>query len=157
MMQPDAHAIRLRLTLPVTRFGFGPLAFDPVEQFLGVSVRDVLDSLLEAEPYKRPSSGGTAIEVFPLALPPGEGAFVPFGQFGELGFRNDDGLLALTVPISMVRLLKTQAGPMLVRGPERRLSADGTSTVAESWLRLRPGSRAAMPLGMLGEMGLEAG
>ena len=36
-------------------------------------------------------------------------------------------------------------------------SADGTSTVAESWLRLRPGSRAAMPLGMLGEMGLEAG
>ena len=156
MMRPDPRAIRLRLTLPVTRFGFDSLAFDPVAQFLGVSVRDVLESLLEGEPYKRPSPNGSAVDVYPLALPPGEGAFVPFGQFGEIGFRIDDGLLALTVPTSMVRMVLAQAGTMVVRGPERRLSSDGTSAVVDSWLRLRSGARAAVPLGMLGEMEIEA-
>lgn len=157
MMRSDPGAIRVRVTLPVTRLGFGVLAFDPVAQFLGVSVRDVLDSLLEGEPYQRPSAAGAAVEVFPLALPPGEGAFIPIGALGELGFRNDRGLLAVTVPNSMAGWMQRQAGDMLVRGPEQRRSSEGNATVVDAWLRLRPGARAAMPLGMLGELGIEAG
>lgn len=153
--RPDG-AIRVRVTLPVTRLGFGAFAFDPVTQFLGVSVRDLLESLLEAEPYQRPSASGTATDVFPLALPDGEGAFVPIGPLGELGFRNDRGLLAITVPLSMTGWLRSQAGAMIVRGPEQRRSSDGGSVVADAWLRLRPGVRAAMPLGLLGELGIEA-
>jgi len=43
-----------------------------------------------------------------------------------------------------------------VRGPERGPSLDGTAAVVTCWLRLRPGMRAAMPLGSLGELGIEA-
>ena len=156
MTAHDPRAIRFRLTLPCLRLGLGPLAFDPVAQLLGVSVADVLASLLEAEPYRRPSATGTAVEVFPLALPAGEGAFVPVGSFGEVGLHNDGGLLAVTVPLGAAGWLRDRAGDLRVRGPKRRPSSDGSAMVAEVWLRLRPGARASVPLGLLGEMGLEA-
>jgi hypothetical protein len=36
-------------------------------------------------------------------------------------------------------------------------SMDGSARVAEAWVRLRPGMRASVPLGALGECGVEAG
>lgn len=73
---PDG-AIRFNLTLPVLRIGFGPFSIDPVEQFIGAKLTDILESLLTGPVFRRPSVAGPAIEVYPLALPEGEGASVP--------------------------------------------------------------------------------
>ena len=149
--------IRVNLTMPVTRVGFGPFSFDPVEQLIGAPLSEILSSLMVAPVQRRPSLAGPACEVYPLALPPGEGATVPLGQFGELGFANQDGLLVLTVPWGMATWLREKLGDALVRGPEAALSLDGTARVAQAWVRLRSGMRASFPLGGLGEMGVEAG
>lgn len=156
MRQPEPDDIRVRLTAPATRITFGPLVVDPLAELLGVSLREVLDSLLEAEPYQRASPRGAAVETFPLALPAGEGIVVPVGPLGEIALENDAGLLALTVPAVMAGWVVAQAAGMVVRGPERQPTADGRVTVALLWLRLRPGARAAIPLGLLGEMAIEA-
>ena len=37
-----ADAIRVNVAMPVTRLGLGPFSFDPVEQMLGVPIRDIL-------------------------------------------------------------------------------------------------------------------
>ena len=65
---------------------------------------------------RRPSEAGAAIEVYPLALPDGEGASIPLGQWGEVGFANRDGLLVLTVPWSMAGWLRQRLGDAIVRG-----------------------------------------
>ena len=149
-------AIRVNLTLPVTRLGFGPFSFDPIEQMIGCPVAELLASLMTGPTYRRPSAAGPAVEVYPLALPRGEGASVPLGQWGEIGFANEDGLLALTVPWGMAGWLQSKLGESLVRGPEPGLSQDGTARVALALVRVRPGMAAGFPLGALGELGLEA-
>ncbi len=151
------RAIRVNLTMPVTRLGFGIFQFDPVEQMIGAPLASLLESLMVGPVERRPSLSGAAVEVYPLALPPGEGATIPLGQFGELGFHNTDGLLALTVPWGMASWLRAKLGDAIVRGPEAALSLDGTARVAQAWVRLRPGMRASFPLGALGEVGVEAG
>ena len=153
----DDGAIRVNLTLPVTRLGFGPFSFDPIEQMIGCPLADILESLMPGPTYRRPSATGAAVEVYPLALPRGEGASVPLGQWGEIGFANRDGLLALTVPWGMSGWLRGKLGDAIVRGPEAGLSLDATARVAHALVRLRPGMAASFPLGALGEVGLEAG
>ncbi|MFT5585862.1 MAG: hypothetical protein ACI9VR_003455, partial [Cognaticolwellia sp.] len=76
------QAVRVNLTMPVTRIGFGPFSFDPVEQMIGPPLVSLLESLMVAPVSRRPSLAGPAVEVYPLALPPGEGATIPLGQFG---------------------------------------------------------------------------
>lgn len=154
--RPDPAAIRFQLVLPVTRLEIGGVGFDPLEQFLGKPVRQILASLLTAEPFRRPSPSGPAVEVYPLHLPPGEGAFIPLAPWGELGFHNDRGLLRLTVPLQTSPWLQGRFGAALVRGPEPTLSTDRTAMVAHAWIRLQPGMRAAWPLGSFGELGIEA-
>lgn len=152
-----ARAIRVNVTVPVTRIGFGPFSFDPLEQMIGAKLADLLEPLMVGPVTRRPSEAGAAIEVYPLALPDGEGASIPLGQWGEVGFANHDGLLVLTVPWSMAGWLRQRLGDAIVRGPEAGLSMDGSARVAEAWVRLRPGMRASVPLGALGECGVEAG
>lgn len=156
MRRPEPDEIHVRLTVPLTRVGVGPLSFDPLAEFLGVSLHELLESLLDGVPYVRRSLTGASVEVFPLSLPAGDGAFVPLGALGELGFTNDDGLLAITTPAVMARWLTLQVGELIVRGPERRGAVDGRSQVVDAWVCLRPGARTAIPLGLFGEMGLEA-
>ena len=55
--------------------------------------------LLRGEPYVR-TAGGANVEVFRLALSPGTRVSIPLGTYGELAVANDEGLLALTVPVS---------------------------------------------------------
>lgn len=153
----DDGAIRVNLTLPVTRLGFGPFSFDPVEQMIGMPLAELLESLLVGPTYRRPSAAGPAVEVYPLALPPGEGATIPLGHWGEVGFANADGILALTVPLGMAGWLRQRLGGAIVRGPQEGVSLDGTARVANVWVRLRPGMSASFPLGALGEVGIEAG
>lgn len=149
--------IRVNLCVPITRIGFGPFSVDPLEQMIGAPLVDILDSLMTGPKYRRPSSAGPAVEVYPLALPEGEGVSIPLAQFGELGVANQQGLLALTVPWGMASWLRQKFGDAVVRGPEQGLSLDGTARVANAWVRLRPGMRASFPLGALGEVGVEAG
>jgi hypothetical protein len=150
-------SIRINLTLPVLRFGIGPFSIDPVESFIGAKVSDILESLMTGPVFRRPSVSGPAIEVYPLALPEGEGASVPLGQWGELGFANEGGLLLLTVPLAFSGWVRQRFGDAVVRGPVEGLSQDGTARVARYAVRVKAGMKAAIPLGGLGEIGVEGG
>jgi hypothetical protein len=151
-----ADAILLNLRMPVTRIGFGPLSFDPVEHLVGTKLSNLLEPLMTGPVFRRPSDAGPAVEVYPLALPEGEGASIPLGQFGEIGFKNERGLLVLMVPWGMASWLRQKFGDAIVRGPEEGRSLDGTAKVATVSVRLRVGMRASVALGAVGEIGLEA-
>lgn len=151
------RSIRFRLVLPVTRLGVGVFSFDPIEQLVGAPVAELLEPLMTGPVERRPSVAGPAVDVYPLALPEGEGMAIPLGQFGELGFANRDGLLELTVPLRAEAWLTAKLGAALVRGPERGLSLDGAARVSRVWIRVTPGVRASVPLGTFGEAAVEAG
>jgi hypothetical protein len=152
----EDRAIRFSLVLPVTRLGVGIWSFDPIEQLVGAPVADLLEPLMTEPVVRRPSPAGPAVDVYSLALPEGEGMAIPLGQFGELGFANRDGLLKLTVPLRAEAWLTAKLGDALVLGPERGLSLDGAARVSRVWVRVAPGVRASLPLGTLGEAGIEA-
>lgn len=154
--QQASPALRFNVTLPVTKLGFGPFQFDPLTQIVGQPIANVLEPLRVGDVTRRPSTSGTAVEVHPLALPDGEGLVVPLGQFGELGFRASSGYLVLTVPAAVKGWVGKRLEGMIVKGPTEATSLNGTARVAEFWVQLRPGARASVPLGMLGEIGVEA-
>jgi hypothetical protein len=81
-------AIRVDVTLPVLRIGMGPYTFDPLERLLGAPVEDLLGSLMAGPVVQRRTESGLTLDVYPLALPDGEGATLPLGGLGELGFFN---------------------------------------------------------------------
>ncbi len=149
-------AIRFNLVLPSARLGLGPFAFDPIEQAIGAPVADILKSLMTGPVTQRPSQAGPAVDVYTLALPDGEGLTLPLGRWGEIGFFNREGILVLTVPLPAASWIQRKLASAIVRGPEQLLSQDGTARVARFALRLQPGMSAAFPLGMLGEVGIEA-
>lgn len=148
--------LRVNVTLPVTRMGVGPFSFDPLEQLIGAPVTELLGALLAGPVVRRASATGAAVDVYPLALPDGEGATIPLGAWGEVGFRNDAGTLVLTVPWAMASWLRDRLGDARVRGPEPAAALEGGARVAQVWVRPRRGMRAALPLGALGECGVEA-
>ena len=148
-------AIRFNLVLPTARFGFGPISFNPIEQAIGAPVTDILESLMTGPVTQRPSAAGPAIDVYPLALPDGEGLTIPLGRWGELGFRNEKGLLILTVPLPAATWVQRKLASSIERGPDHMLSQDRTARVVRFRLRLQPGLSAAFPLGVLGDVGLE--
>ncbi len=149
-------AIRFNLVLPAAKLGFGPFSIDPIAEVVGAPVADILESLMTGPVSQRPSGAGPAVDVYPLALPDGEGLTMPLGRWGELGLFNHEGLLVLTVPLPAATWIQRRLARAVVRGPEHLLSQDGTARVAQFWLRLQPEMSAAFPLGMLGEVGLEA-
>jgi hypothetical protein len=156
MRRAERGEIRVNLSLPVTRVGFGMFSFDPLEQMIGAPLSEILASLMTGPCYQRASASGAAVDVYPLALPEGEGASVPLGQFGELGFRNERGTLVLTVPASAARWVEQRLGNSVIGGPDVGVSTNGTARVASYWLRLPAGKKASFPLGALGEVGVEA-
>jgi hypothetical protein len=153
----DDESIHLDLALPVTRVGVGIFSFDPVEQFLGAPVSHFLEPLLRAPRYRRPSQAGPAVDVYPLRLPEGEGLSVPLSQWGELGFANKHQLLVLTVPWQVHGWVQQRFAGAIVEGPRKGMSADGQAYVAHFAIRLQAGMKAGIPLGALGEVGIEAG
>lgn len=151
------RAIRFNLVLPAAKLGFGPFSIDPIEQLIGTPVADILESLMVGPITQRPSQAGPAVDVYPLALPEGEGLTLPLGRWGELGFFNHDGLLVLTVPLPAATWVQRKLAAAIVGGPEELLSQDSTARVARFALRLQAGMSAAFPLGVLGEIVLEKG
>ena len=58
-------------------------------------------------------------------------------KFGELGFRNEMGLLVLTVPLHAGKWVEQRLGDAIVRGPENGLSLDRTARVVNYWTMTR--------------------
>ena len=149
-------AIRFNLVLPAAKMGFGLFSFDPIEQAIGAPVTDILESLMTGPVTQRPSAAGLAVDIYPLALPDGEGLTIPLGRWGEIGFRNEAGLLVLTVPLPAESWMLRRLSGAIERGPDHLLSQDGTSRVARVWIQLQSGMRLALPLGMIGEIRIES-
>ena len=162
-MNPDLArrpgVLRCNLSLPSTRLRLGPFNIDGVEALLGVSLAQILDPLMPAPRFSRTTELGAEVEVYPLAIPDGEGATVPLKHIGTVGFRNFKGYLILILPVGLAEVMREQlaeeirnkraAGPRAARDPDGGL-------VVEFAIALRPGMRKAIPLGSFGELGVEA-
>jgi len=147
--------LRVDLTLPSTKLGIGPLAYDPLKEMLGLDPHVALAPLLRGQPHIR-TAGRAAVEVFPLAIAPDTRMAIPLGVFGQFAVANDRGLLALTLPAQAIRWLQSQVDGLLVEGPMPITDDDGVHRASVVWLKLTPGMRVGFPLGLLGELGLEA-
>lgn len=154
----DPTALRVNLTAPTTAVRIGPFSFDGLKALLGVDLAEVLSSMMIAPKFQRPVLGGV-IDVFPLAIPDGEGLTIPVKFLGGVGFYNLAGVLVLQVPPAAVDLVKAQLAAEIAAGEAAgpRLNHNGAGgTVTEFAVRLRRGMRKAIPLGSLGEIGVEA-
>ncbi|MFN7131949.1 MAG: hypothetical protein ACK4N5_07695 [Myxococcales bacterium] len=154
----DPTALRVNLTAPTTAVRLGPFSFDGLKALLGVDLAEVLSPLMIGPKFQRPVVGGV-VDVFPLAIPDGEGLTIPVKFVGGVGFRNLCGVLILQVPPAAVDLVRAQlvaeldAGEAL--GPRHADNGAG-GTVTEFAVRMRPGMRKAIPMGTFGELGVEA-
>lgn len=150
-------ALCFDLTLPSSVIRLGPVSIDAVRAALGVDLADILSSLMRGPKGQRVSGGGM-VDVYPLAIPQGEGVSIPVKRLGEIGFRNVQGLLVLIVPAGVAEVVREQlAGEIAAKqaaGPRFREGSGGYN--AEFAVRLKPGMRKAVPLGALGELGVEA-
>ena len=152
-------ALCFNLSLPSTRVRLGPIAIDGVEALLGVSLVHVLDPLMPAPRFTRPTEAGGEVEVYPLAIPDGEGVSVPIKHAGEVGLRNHRGYLILILPAGLAEVMRDQLAEEIrnkrAAGPRAARGTDG-SLVVEFAIALRPGMKKTIPLGSFGELGVEA-
>lgn len=158
-LRNDPRALRVNLTVPTTTMRIGPIAIDGLKALLGVDLGEVLAPLMIGPRHPRALPSGAVVDVFPLALPEGEGLTIPIRMFGEVGFRNQQGFLVLILPVGLAELVRaelatelsnrTAAGPRIVHG-------EAGGIIAEFAVLLTPGMRKAIPLGGVGELGLEA-
>lgn len=156
-VQAPVRAIRVNVTVPVTRIGFGPFQFDPLEQMIGAKLADLLEPLMVGPVTRRPSEGGRRHRGLPARAPRGRGRVDPPRSVGRGRLREprraprahrpvEHGWLAAAAPR---RRDRARPGGRAVDG---RLGAGR----GEAWVRLRPGMRASVPLGALGECAVEA-
>lgn len=152
-------AILVNLTLPTTTIRLGPLAFDGLQAFLGAKLDDVLAPLMRTGRFQRSATAGSVVDVYPLAIPEGEGLSIPVRLFGSIGFRNWNGMLVLIVPPAVAEMVLAQLAAEIAAGqavgPRFGKDASG-GIIAEFAVRLRPGMRKCVPLGSFGEVGVEA-
>ncbi|MFN7132386.1 MAG: hypothetical protein ACK4N5_09890 [Myxococcales bacterium] len=154
----DPTALRVNLTAPTTAVRVGPFSFDGLKALLGVDLVEVLSPLMIGPKFQRPIVGGV-VDVFPLAIPDGEGLTIPVKIVGGVGFRNLCGVLILQVPPAAVDLVRAQLVAELAAGEAlgpRHADNGAGGTVTEFAVRLRTGMRKAIPLGTFGELGVEA-
>lgn len=150
----------VNLTLPTTTIRVGPLAFDGLQAFLGAKLDDVLGPLMRAARFQRALPNGGVVDVFPLAIPDGEGLSIPVKLFGSIGFRNWQGMLVLILPAAVAEVVLGQLAAEIAAGQAYgpRIGKDASGgIIAEFAIRLRPGMRKALPFGRFGEVGVEAG
>ena len=154
----DPRALRVNLTAPSTQVRVGPFQFDGVKALIGMDLADALAPMMIGPRVQRTGPTGT-VDVYPLAIPDGEGLSIPIKFVGEVGFRNLSSLLVLIVPPALAEVVAAQFATEIASGDARsRLWTGATGLqVAEFAIRLRPGMRKAVPLGRFGEIGVEAG
>ena len=151
--------LRFNLSLPSTRLRFGPIAIDGMEALLGFSLAQILEPLMLGPRYTRQTASGGEVEVYPLAIPDGEGLSVPIRRVGEIGLRNHKSYLILILPPALSELMREQLAEDIAArraaGPRPARGSDG-GLVVEFAIALRPGMRKVIPLGQYGELGVEA-
>lgn len=141
-----AQAIELLLVTPPLVQDMGLFKVDPIELALGVSLEDLLADLLLGPRRRMPSPEGVMSDVYPLALPDGEGACIPLGDLGEIGFRNLDGLLELSVPHAVSQRVYDRVREYAVQRPEV-VPGVGGGWCTRMVLRLPRGGRARVGVG----------
>lgn len=73
------------------------------------------------------------LDVYPLAIPEGEGLSIPVKLVGDLGFRNYRGLLVLIVPAAVAEVVRQElaeeigAKEAVGRASSRRWAGAGSS------------------------------
>ena len=72
-----------------------------------MDLADVLSSLMIGPKVQRPVLGGF-VDVYPLAIPDGEGLIIPIMLLGEIGFYNLRSLLVLAVPVAAMDVVTPQ-------------------------------------------------
>lgn len=151
--------LRFNLTLPSTRIRLGPIVLDGLEALLGVSLTRALDPLMSGPRFSRHNAAGAELDVYPLAIPDGEGLSLPLKHIGEIGIRNHRSYLILILPPGFAELMREQLAEDIAAkraaGPRPARGANG-GLVVEFALALRPGMRKVIPLGQYGELGVEA-
>jgi len=125
-----------------------------------VPLADLLSPLMRAARHQRAAEGGATLDVYPLAVPNGEGLSIPVKLLGDIGFRAFQGLLVLIVPAAVADVVRQELADEISAhqgaGPRFVAALGGGGFVAEFAVRLRPGMRKAVPLGKWGEIGVEA-
>ena len=151
--------LRCNLSLPSSRVGLGPISVDGVELLLGFSLSEILDPLMPAPRFSRINEAGAEVDVYPLAIPDGEGVTIPVKAVGEVGCRNFKGYLILIIPLTLSELMRQQLAEEIqakrAAGPRPARGTDG-APVCEFAIALRPGMKKVVPLGSFGELGIEA-
>lgn len=154
----EPGAIRVNLTLPTTTVRIGPIQFDGLKALLGMNLADVLGPMMVG-PREQRQAGGSVVDVYPLAIPEGEGLSFPVKMLGEVGFQNLRGALLLVLPAALIDVVRAQLQDELANGtalgPRLAVGPSG-ATVSGFLLAMRPGMRKAVPLGSFGELGIEA-
>ncbi len=153
----DPDALRVNLTAPTTTVRLGPFEFDGLKALIGMDLADALAPMMIGPRVQRTGPNGV-VDVYPLAIPDGEGLSIPVKFAGEVGFYNRRSVLILVIPPALVEVIAAQLAAELASGEaDARLWTGATGVkVTEFALRLRPGMRKAVPLGRFGELGLEA-
>jgi hypothetical protein len=114
---------------------------------LGVDLGDVLAPLKVGARYQRAVLGGV-VDVYPLAIPDGEGLEVPVKLLGALGFYNLHGLLVLVVPPAVAEAVREQLAGEIAASGRGRGSARRC---------VRPGARAGASRAVDGDSGRHRG
>lgn len=158
-LRADPGALRVNLTVPTTVIRIGPLSFDGLSALIGAPLADILGPMMVGPMFQRPAEGGGVVDVYPLALPHGEGMAIPVRLMGDVGFRNEHGVLVIVLPAALAEVTRARlaaeiaaneaAGPRFVQTPTGGIAA-------EFAVRLRPGMRKSIPFGKWGEIGMEA-
>ena len=158
-LRADPGARRVNLTVPTTVIRVGPLAFDGLSALIGAPLADVLEPMMVGPMFQRPGDNGGVVDVYPLALPHGEGMSIPVRLMGEIGFRNHHGVLILVLPAALAEITRERLSDEIAAGQAagpRFVEAPGGGIAAEFAVTLRSGMRKSIPFGRWGEIGMEA-
>jgi len=91
------------------------------------------------------------VEVYPLCLPEGEGLCVPQRQGGP-GVRQQAWDAPAHRALQVADCVEQRVAGVIVEGSWDGMSSDGTTRLEHFAILLRPGMKAEVPLGMLGEV-----
>ena len=105
-LREDPAALRVNLTIPTTTVRLGPLCFDGLSALIGAPLAEILGPLMREPMFQRPGEAGGVVDVYPLAIPDGEGLSIPVKLMGEVGFRNHHGLLVLIMPAALAEMTR---------------------------------------------------
>ena len=145
----NRRSIRVRITLPDTSVSVGGLfSFDVFQHVTGVSVDDLLSSLLFA-PVEREVMPVRCV-TYPIELPEGQGAEVPVGTWGTLGFFNRQGRLVLTVPRMIWPGVQSAFGPAVESAREV-----GSPPSVQATINVTPGMKRRVQISTFGVLGIE--